>query len=416
MITKSTLTEISISRRTFLVLGGAVVASPLLGPANAAESIDDWPSVLANAKGKTAYWHAWGGDPRINDYIAWTANTVKERFGIDLKHVKVVDTGSVVQTVIAEKASGTSRPGSVDLIWINGENFVSMKEHGLLLSRGWTNQLPNFGLVDVKGKPTTVIDFTVPTDGLESPWGMAQLTFFADSKTVASPPRSLVELVAWTKAHPGRFTYPMPPDFIGSTYLKQMLLDVAPDTSLLSRPVDDDNFGAQAGPVFELLDEMHPHLWRQARAFPQNSTALRQLLADGEIDIAFAFNPAAASNAIAAGELPDTVRSFVFTSGMIGNTHFVTIPYNSAVAAAGMVVADFLISPEAQARKQDPNIWGDPTVLSMAALPLADAELFNKLELGVATLRPEDLGKTLPEPNASWTLRLETEWQSRYSS
>ena len=53
-----------------------------------------------------------------------------------------------------------------------------------------------------------------------------------------------------------------------------------------------------------------------------------------EVDIAFAFNPAAASNAIAAGELPDTVRSFVFDGGTIGNTHFVAIPFNSGAPEA----------------------------------------------------------------------------------
>lgn len=405
-----------MNRRSFVALGGAALASPFVGAAQAAKSISDWSSVLANAKAKTVYWHAWGGDARINDYIAWVATTVKERFGIELTHVKVDDTANAVQTVIAERAAGGNAPGSVDMIWINGENFISMKDKGLLLGDGWADQLPNFRFVDVAGKPTTVTDFTVPTAGLQSPWGMAQLTFFADSKIVAAPPRSLSELVAWTKAHPGRFAYPAPPDFIGSTFLKQVLLDVTSDRAALMQTADDASFAAQADPVFTLLDEMNPHVWRQGRAFPQNYPAMRQLLSDGEIDIAFAFNPAAASNAIAAGELPDTVRSFVFSSGTIGNTHFVTIPYNSAVASAGMVVADFLLSPEAQARKQDPQIWGDPTVLDVKTLSPADAELFNKLDLGVATLRPEEMGTALPEPNVSWTLRLEAEWQRRYSS
>jgi ABC-type uncharacterized transport system YnjBCD substrate-binding protein len=32
------------------------------------------------------------------------------------------------------------------------------------------------------------------------------------------------------------------------------------------------------------------------------------------------------------------------------------------------VTANFLLSPEAQARKQDPKVWGDPTVLAMERL------------------------------------------------
>ena len=40
-----------------------------------------------------------------------------------------------------------------------------------------------------------------------------------------------------------------------------------------------------------------------------------------------------------------------------------------------MVVANFLLSPEAQLRKQDPAVWGDPTVLAMDKLDPADRQL-----------------------------------------
>jgi putative thiamine transport system substrate-binding protein len=53
---------------------------------------------------------------------------------------------------------------------------------------------------------------------------------------------------------------------------------------------------------------------------------MSQLLADGELDITFAFNPAEASSAIANDLLPDTVRSFTFSGGTLSNTHFVAIP------------------------------------------------------------------------------------------
>ena len=66
---------------------------------------------------------------------------------------------------------------------------------------------------------------------------------------------------------------------------------------------------------------------------------MKQLLADGEVDIIFAFNPAEASSAIAQGTLPDSVRSFVFTGGTLANTHFVAIPFNAG-AKAGQVAAD----------------------------------------------------------------------------
>lgn len=405
--------EPRLSRRTFL---GAMAAFATLPGWRARAASADWPATLEAARGKTIYWHAWGGDPRINDYIAWVAETVHARFGVTLNHVKVDDTANVVQAVLAEKAAGVATDGSVDLVWINGENFAAMKQNGLLQSEPWADGLPSFRFVDTVGKPTTLSDFTIPTDGLEAPWGMAQLVFFHDSAVLSEPPRSLRTLADWTKANPGRFTYPAPPDFVGSTFLKQAMVDFAADTGPLYRPLDPSAFEVAAAPVFALLDEMHPHLWRQGRTFPVNYTALRQLMSDGEVDIAFAFNPAAASNAIAAGELPDTVRSFVFEGGTIGNTHFVAIPFNSGAPDAAKVVADFLMSPEAQARKQDPAIWGDPTVLDVTALDAADAARFAAIDLGPATPTPAELGKALPEPHPSWMVAMEAEWLRRYSA
>lgn len=402
----------------FRSLAGAVSALIALTATSLAGAPDpaNWPAVLEKARGQTVYWHAWGGEPRINDYIAWVGETLKERHGITLTHVKVDDTANVVSRVLAEKAAGVITGGAVDLVWINGENFAAMKREGLLQENSWADRLPSWKHVDAAGKPTVSNDFTVPTDGLEAPWGMAQLVFMYDTARLETPPLSAAALAEWAAANPGRFTYPQPPDYIGSTFLKQALYELAPDPSVLARPADEADFDAVTAPLMTYLDELHPHLWRSGRAFPQNGNALRQLLADGEIDIALTFNPAAASNAIANRELPDTVRTFVFENGTIGNTHFVAIPFNSGAVEAALVTAEFLMSPEAQARKQDPAVWGDPTVLDVANLPAEDRARFDALDLGIATLSPAELGRTLPEPHASWMTKLEEVWLARYGS
>jgi putative thiamine transport system substrate-binding protein len=379
-----------------------------------AADIADWASVEREARGQTVYFNAWGGAQNINDYILWAAGKLEKRYGIDLVHVKLDDTASAVSKVLAEKAAGKHRDGSVDLIWINGENFASMKRHGLLLAPGWADRLPNWRFVDFENKPTITSDFTEPVEGLEAPWGMAKLVFFHDSARTADMPHSFAELVEWTQANPGRFTYPAPPDFIGSSFLKQALIETVADPAVLQEPAQEKVFAVATKPLFEKLDRMHPNLWRAGRTFPKNKEKLRRLLADNEIDIAFAFSPSEASNAIANGELPDTVRSFVFDGGTIGNTHFLAIPYNATSKAGALVVANFLMSPEAQRRKLDPKIWGDPTVLSIGKLDEADRASFNEVELGIATLKPEELGATLSEPDASWLEMLEKEWIRRY--
>ena len=399
-----------------LLLGAAALLATSFAALSDEPKPADWTAVLDEARGETVYWNAWGGSENINAYIEWAGAELSERYGVKVVHVKLEDTASAVATVVAAKAAGKNDAGTVDLIWINGENFASMKRQGLLFSPGWAEQLPNWRYVDIENKPTIRTDFTVPVEGLESPWGMAKLVFFYDSARTdaAALPTSAQTLLDWAEANPGRFSYPQPPDFIGSSFLKQILSELVADRSVLLEPVVEADFAAVTKPLFDYLDQLHPVMWRSGQAYPQNYPAMKQLLADGELDIIFAFNPAEASSAIANGELPDSVRSFTFPGGTLGNTHFVAIPYNAAAKAGALVLADFLISPEAQVRKQDPKVWGDPTVLAIDKLP-ADAQAsFAELDLGVATLRPDELGPAIDEPHPSWMERLEAEWKRRY--
>lgn len=387
-------------------------------PAIAGPDVADWASVESAAKGQTVYFNAWGGSENINAYINWAGEELTKRYGVKVVHVKLDDTANAVAKVLAEKTAGKNDGGSVDLIWINGENFASMKRQDLMFAPDWTTKLPNWAYVDHENKPTILTDFTIPTEGLESPWGGAKLVFFHDSARTPndSMPDSAAELLAWTKENPGRFSYPQPPDFVGSSFLKQVLIEVISDPAKLQKPVDDATFDQDVAPLLAYLDALKPNLWRKGEAFPQNYPDMKQKLADGELDIIFAFNPSEASAGIAAGELPDTVRSFTFSGGTLGNTHFVAIPYNAGATEGALLLANFLISPEAQARKQNPTIWGDPTVLSMEKLTADDKARFDAIELGVATLKPDELGPALDEPHASWMERIETEWQKRYGA
>ena len=393
-----------MNRREF---GGLGLAALWAGRAWAG----DWALVLAQAKGQEVFFHAWGGDPKINAFIAWVGEEAAARYGVTLTHVKLAATSDAVARVQAEQAAGKYSGGAVDLIWINGENFAAMKRAGMLYGP-FAQSLPNWALVDTLGKPATVTDFTEPTQGLESPWAMAQLVFEHDSAKLADPPKSIPALADWAKANPGRFTYPQPPDYLGLTFLKQVLYALLPDPLILQSPAADADPALEA--LWQFLDALHPNLWRQAKAFPPNEAALGQLLADDEVGITFAFNPGRASAEIAAGTLPDTVRTFVLDGGTIGNASFVAIPFNANAAAGAQVVANLLLEPAVQARAQDASVLGFQTVLNMDALTPADRALFQDAPRGPATLSPAELGPTLLEPHASWMTQISDQWARRY--
>lgn len=400
---------LALNRRHLLLAAGA--AGSALHPAWAQTAAPAWADVEKAARGQTVYFNAWGGSEQINAYIQWAAGELQAAHGVMLQHVKISDAADVVKRVRAEKAAGRQAgQGTVDLIWINGENFAAMKREGLL-GAAFTQTLPNFAHVDTTGKPTTLNDFSVPTDGLESPWGMAQLTFFADSQRLPQPPQSTAELLALARQQPGRISYPRPPAFHGTTFVKQALLEHTRDAAALARPVTPEAFATVTAPLWTYLDALHPHLWRGGRQFPANAGAIRQMVADGELLIGITFNPNDAANEIAARRLPASVTSWQFARGTVGNTHFVAIPYNANARAGALVVANFLLSPLAQARKADIAHWGDPTVLDLNRLPVAERARFRAVPL------PGQVKQTapaLPEPHASWVEPLEKEWTRRY--
>ncbi|CTQ50815.1 ABC transporter substrate-binding protein [Jannaschia donghaensis] len=388
----------------------AALALPTLSPAQTQPDPADWPAVTAQADGQTVYWHAWGGSTATNDFIGWVADRAGE-MGVDLRHVKLTDTADAVGVVVNELQAGVTEGGSVDMIWINGANFASMKRENLLFGP-FAEQLPNWRYVDVDGKGV-LTDFTVPTEGFESPWAMAQLVFVHDSARVETPPTSAAKLLEWAQANPGRFTYPQPPDFLGTTFLKQMLIELTDDPARLSEPVGDD-YDDVTFILWDYLDQLQPLLWRQGRAYPESGPRQFQLINDGEVDIAISFSPGEATTAIGNFELPESVRTYVLDGGTIGNASFVAIPVNANAKAGAMVVADILLSPEAQARAQDPAVLGYGTVLDMAKLSPEDRAVFDALDLGIATLTPTQLGTALPEPHPTWATRLADDWVARY--
>lgn len=387
---------------TSAVLGLSLSSAPVYAAA-------DWQATQEAAEGQTVYFNAWGGGEQINNYIDWAAQQVAQRYGVTVEHVKISDAAEVVKRIQTEQAAGRDSDGSVDLIWVNGENFSRLKQQDLLYGP-WVEALPNWQYVDTS-KPVRQ-DFSESTDGLEAPWGTAQLTFIANRATVAEPPETPQTLLELAQQHPGRMTYPKPPDFHGTTFLKQLLLALTPDSSILQQPAEDADVAAVTAPLWDYLDELHTVAWRDGQAFPANIASMHQQLADGELLLSMTFNPNEGANLVANGQLPPSAYSFGFTAGTIGNVHFVAIPFNSDAKEGAQVFANFLLSPEAQAKKADINVWGDPSVLDPTKLEPAQREALEQAQSAPGGLQAAV--PTLAEPHASWVEALEAEWLQRY--
>ncbi len=139
----------------------------------------DFSSVLTAAKGQTVNWYMYGGDDKLNGYVNGYVKARLAERGITLHQVKITDTVDAVNKVLAEKQAGKTTGGSVDLIWINGENFATLKQANAVYC-GYVGAEPSTKYVDL-ASPALASDFGIPVAGCETPWQQTTSTLVYNS-------------------------------------------------------------------------------------------------------------------------------------------------------------------------------------------------------------------------------------------
>lgn len=358
-------------------------------PARPAAGGDRWTRILDRARGQTVDWWMYGGDERVNAYVRRYVKPAARRLGVTVRPVPVTDTADAVARVVAQRRAGRRRGGAVDLIWINGENFASGKKAGLWLT-DWARDLPNARYVDWSD-PSIARDFQVPVDGQEAPWSRAAFVFAYDGARVRDPPRDLDALLAWAREHPGRFTYPAPPDFTGSAFVRQVVQAKGEDAA------------------FAYLKQLAPLTYRGGRVVPKSESELSDLFANGKVDFAMSYDVSFVLSAVRRGRFPRTARPLVIGKGALTNVSYVTIPADAADGAGAQVVANLLLDPRLQAIKAEPEVLGNPTVLDRDRLPAKARRRFAAIGRSPHLLR--DLGASVQELAAGKVAPLEARWK-----
>jgi putative spermidine/putrescine transport system substrate-binding protein len=369
-----------------------------------------WDQIEAEAKGGTVNWFMWGGSDTINAYVSdYVAGRLKQDYDITLNRVPITDAADIVNLILTEKEAGITDAGTVDLIWINGENFRSMQQ-GDLAFCGYTGLLPNDALVNWSN-PAIANDFGVPVAGCEVPWNTVQFAFAHDSAKTPEPPRDIAALIDWIKANPGQFTYPAPPDFTGSAFLRHVFIHAAGGPERLLGPFDQATFDEVSAKTWTLLNEIEPFLWREGATYPATVTQLNELFANGEVAFSFNYDPAQFGLAVQAGSWPETTRSYGLTDGTIGNTNYTLIPFNSPNKAAAMVVQNLLLSGEAQLEKARTEVWGAAPAIEISRTAPEVQAGFAAIITHPSVVPAADLAKAaLPELQADWLTAIEKGW------
>lgn len=359
------------------------------------------------AKGTTVTFYGWGGDEKLNDWLDHTfAPQMKEKYDITMERVPM-DIDQVLSQLSGEIQAG-EKDGSIDMIWINGENFRSAKENDMLYGP-FTDKLPNFNdYVDEESEDVT-LDFAYPIEGYEAPYGKAQFVMMADTAKTPELPASAEELKAFVQKYPGKVTYPALPDFTGSVFVRNIIYEICGYEQFLDMEADKETVREAVAPAMEYLRSLNPYLWNEGKTFPESSTTLDNMFADGEVVLYMTYGAYDAAVKIADGAYPETVKSFQFEKGTIGNTNFMAIAQNSGNKAGAMVAINEMLSPEIQASRYD--AMKVLPVLDNAKLSDEQKAAFDKVDLGKGTI-PQDelLAKCLPEMPAELVPIIEEIW------
>lgn len=371
----------------------------------------DWEAVLAEADGQSVNWYMYGGDDTLNAFVDDVVTPRLADLGVSLNQVRIDDTAEAVNKVLGEKQAGRTEGGSVDAIWINGENFATGVQADLWRC-GWSQDLPNARYVDLDA-PEVATDFGTPVDGCEAAWQQANSALVYDSAVLDEDDVASVDsLFAWAEAEPGRLAYPAPPDFFGSMAVRTVLYDTigGPDSLLDGEPDPSSAaFTDATAATFERLNEIEPSLWRGGETYPQSQDDIEKLYSDGEISAFFTYGPGAVGTQVADGLYPDSTREAVLSVGNISNVSFVTIPANAAHQAGALVLANVLQEPEVQLALFEAN--GVYPAIDVASTPTDVQDAFAAVETSPSVLPLDELlADARPELASAYLAAIEDGW------
>jgi len=329
-----------------------------------------WKQVEEKSKGTQVNIYMYGGAQEVNRYMDQVvAKALKESNDISLNRVPLTDIKDTVNKLIVEKQAGQKR-GSVDILWINGEKFKELKDNEVL----WGNFTAGLPSMEYINPSTAETDFGERIEGLEAPWGESQFNFIYNGRGQV-PFTDHKSLMTYVKAKPGRFTYPAVPDHTGSAFVRNMVLDILGAENVVN--MTPEGLEASLPEVWSYFAELKPYLWRKGETYPEGEGKLDTLFKSGEVDVTMGYTINKVSSKIISGGYPKGSRSFLLDKGTLFNNHYLTIPENASNKWGALYAINYLLSVEGQLAKQNPENWGDFTVLDISKL---DEETRVKLE------------------------------------
>jgi len=367
-----------------------------------------WDEILAAANGQEVNWWMWGGSEVINDWVTATmGKALKEQYNITLNQVPVATPQEFIDQVLGEKQAGKNEGGAVDFMWINAENFQTMKRADLLYGP-FAEQLPSAQYVTWDRQLT--YDAGFPTEGYESPLWKCNAVFGYDGAKATFPDAVPIEdFFAWLKENPGRFTYPVASEFMGSMFVRTVCNHVTGGFEQYMADFDQAVFDENFPACWDKLNEIEPYLWREGETYPESNSAATGMLGSGDIWVATASCQDAFQPGIATGLYPETTRAFVLEGLSEAAANYTAIAYNAGHLEAALVAVNWLLSPEGQYSAAVALSQFPP--LDLNKVPAEWRDKFQALDYGPAVPPMDVLGANgMPMIVSDWWVPTEEGW------
>lgn len=376
-------------------------SKPSTKPKEVTVSDKKYEQLLEEAKGTTVNFYGYGGNEVMNKWFdTYIIPQMKEKYDITVKRVGM-NIDEILNSLLSDKQANNLK-GNMDVVWINGENFKTAKDSNLLLGK-FTEKLPNFNkYVDTSSKDITT-DFGTKVDNMEAPWGKAQFTIIENASKVNKEIKNTNDLKEVIMKNPGKFTYPAPPDFTGSAFVRNVIYDIVGYENVKDLPADETKVKEVIQPAINYLKEIKPYLWNKGKTYPSTTSQLDNMYSDEEVYFTMTYSPNVIPSKIESKEFSPNTKIIEFEKGNISNTHFLTVPFNSQNQAGAMVLIDYLMSIDAQGSKTFSKNWGDSTILDMNKIPKNEKSKFSDEMIVIENAVPELRAELVPIIEKIWT-------------
>jgi len=238
------------------------------------------------------------------------------------------------------------------------------------------------------------------------PYRASTVLLAYNPRVVATPPKTLDDLITWIKANPGRFTYNVPSGGGSGYAFAQTVADKFLTDAERKTLVNEVNKPLQAKwkDGFALLRSLNPYTYGKNGTYPANNAATLALIANGSVDMATVWSDQFASG-IKAGTIPSYWKvAQISNPALTGGPSFLGVPKTSRNAIAAQKFINWVLSPEAQNIIVGGSLNGYPVV----PITLLSAANQDKFAVGtdVSTLRPGYLSSNSTDFKNAWALEV----------